>query len=167
MEKQKGASIIVLIIGIALIIAVASIIIKYGKNVAEESKLQDLRTNMLLIQAETKKDLEHVCFQTANLDAKKEEDATKINEIKKENLKGILVQGSEAESSIPQEITIDDNSYYLDESVLNEMGIKDLNSEKYGYFIVKYDFDNIKVEVISTKGYEGMYTLTQLIDENN
>ena len=29
----------------------------------------------------------------------------------------------------------------------------------------KYDFENIKVEVINTKGYEGQYTLTALIDD--
>ena len=120
---------------------------------------------MLLIQAETKKDLEEVCFKTVNLDAKKEEDLIKINEIKKENLKGTLVQDSDIKNSIPQEINIDENCYYLDETVLNEIGVKDLNPEEYGYFIVKYDFTNITVEVINTKGYEGKYTLTQLIEE--
>ena len=165
MEKQKGVAIPVLIIGIVIIIAIASLIIHYVENIVEKNRLQDLRTNMLLIQAETKKELEEVCFQTVNLDAKKEEDLTKINEIKKENLKGILVQGSEIKNSIPQEVTIDENCYYLDETILNEMGIKDLNSETYGYFIVKYDFTNIAVEVINTKGYEGKYTLTQLIEE--
>lgn len=165
MEKQKGVAIPVLIIGVVIIIAIASIIVHYAEDMVEENRLQDLRTNMLLIQAETKKDLEEVCFQTANLDAKKEEDLAKINEIKKEKLKGTIVQESEVKDSIPQEITIDENCYYLDETNLNEIGVKDLNSEKYGHFIVKYDFENITVEVINTKGYEGKYTLTQLIEE--
>lgn len=165
MKKQNGVAIPILIIGIVIIIAIATVIVHYAKNMVEENRLQDLRTNMLLIQAETKKDLEKVCFQTTNLDNKKEEDLAKINEIKKENLKGTLVQGSEIEKSIPQEITIDENCYYLDEKNLTEMGIKDLDSVEYGYFIVKYDFSNITVEVMNTKGYEGKYTLTQLIDE--
>lgn len=165
MEKQKGVAIPVLIIGVVIIIAIASIIVHYAEDMVEENRLQDLRTNMLLIQAETKKDLEEVCFQTANLDAKKEEDLAKINEIKKEKLKGIIAQESEMKDSIPQEISIDENCYYLDETNLNEIGVKDLNPEKYGYFIVKYNFENITVEVINTKGYEGKYTLTQLIEE--
>lgn len=165
MRKQNGVAIPVLIIGIVIIIAIASIIIHYVEDMMEINRLQDLRTNMLLIQAETKKDLEEVCFQTANLDPKKEEDLAKINQIKKENLKGQLVQESEIKNSIPQEIEMDQNCYYLDESNLNEIGVKDLNSDEYGYFIVKYDFTNITVEVINTKGYEGKYTLTQLIDE--
>ena len=165
MEKQKGVAIPVLIIGVVIIIAIASIIVHYAEDMVEENRLQDLRTNMLLIQAETKKDLEEVCFQTANLDAKKEEDLAKINEIKKEKLKGIIAQESEVKDSIPQEISIDENCYYLDETNLNEIGVKDLNPEKYGYFIVKYNFENITVELINTKGYEGKYTLTQLIEE--
>ena len=165
MKNQNGVSLPILIIGIVVIIAITSVIVNYGIDMAEENRLQDLRTNMLLIQADAKKDLEEVCFQTANLEANKEEDLTKINEIKKENLKGVLVQGSEAESSIPQEITVDENSYYLDEMTLNEIGVKDLNSEQYGYFIVKYDFSNTTVEVINTKGYDGKYALTQLIEE--
>lgn len=165
MRKQKGVAIPVLIIGIVIIIAIASIIVHYVEDMVEENRLQDLRTNMLLIQAETKKDLEEVCFQTAKLDSKKEEDLATINEIKNENLKGKLVQGSEIENSIPQEINIDENCYYLDENNLSEIGVKDLDSNEYGYFIVKYDFSNITVEVMNTKGYEGKYTLTQLIEE--
>ena len=158
MKNQKGASLPILIIGIVAIIAIAVVIGHYAVDMAEENKLQDLRTNMLLIQAETKKDLEEVCFQSANLDSSKEEDSARINEIKQENLKGVLVQGSEAESSIPQEISIDEN-------ILNDIGIKDSNSEQYGYFVVKYDFTNATVEVINTKGYDGKYTLTQLTEE--
>lgn len=165
MIKQNGVAISVLSIGIVIIIAIASIIVHYVEDMVEENRLQDLRTNMLLIQAETKKDLEEVCFQTAKLDSKKEEDLATINEIKNENLKGKLVQGSEIENSIPQEINIDENCYYLDENNLSEIGVKDLDSNEYGYFIVKYDFSNITVEVMNTKGYEGKYTLTQLIEE--
>ena len=165
MRKQNGVAISVLSIGIVIIIARASIIVHYVEDMVEENRLQDLRTNMLLIQAETKKDLEEVCFQTAKLDSKKEEDLATINEIKNENLKGKLVQGSEIENSIPQEINIDENCYYLDENNLSEIGVKDLDSNEYGYFIVKYDFSNITVEVMNTKGYEGKYTLTQLIEE--
>lgn len=165
MKNQNGVAIIALGIIVAIIAIIAIFIIKYFQDMVEENKLQDLRTNMLLIQAETKKDLEHVCFQTANLNSSNEEDAKKINEIKNENLKGILASESEIVNNIPQEIIIDENCYYLDENILNELGIKDLKPEKCGYFIVKYDFSNITVEVINTNGYEGKYTLTQLIEE--
>ena len=57
MRKQNGVAISVLSIGIVIIIAIASIIVHYVEDMVEENRLQDLRTNMLLIQAETKKDL--------------------------------------------------------------------------------------------------------------
>jgi hypothetical protein len=43
------------------------------------------------------------------------------------------------------------------------MGLKDdLNVTDYGYFIVEYDIENIKVDVINTKGYQGLYRLTDI-----
>ena len=48
---------------------------------------------------------------------------------------------------------------------MNEIGIQDIESSKYGYFIVKYDFSNADVEVINTNGYDGKYTLTQIVEE--
>lgn len=165
MKNEKGVAIPTLIIIIAIIIVVAIVGIKYSMKMIDENQLQDLRTDMLLIQADTKKSLEEVSFHTVNLDKNKEEDLAKINEVKQEKLKGIPVQGTDIEKSIPEGITIDENCYYLDENVLKDMGVKESDSEKYGNYIVKYDFENIKVEVINTKGYEGQYTLTDLIDD--
>ncbi len=165
MKNENGVAIPTLIIIISIIIVVAIVGIKYGKKMINDNQLQDLRTDMLLIQADTKKSLEEVSFQTVNLDKNKEEDLAKINEVKQENLKGVPVQGTEIEKSIPEGITVDENCYYLDEKILKDMGVKESDSEKYGNYIVKYDFENIKVEVINTKGYEGQYTLTDLIDE--
>ena len=95
----------------------------------------------------------------------KEEDKEKITKAKQENLKGILVKGSDIEKNVPQEIEIDDNCYYLNNDDLKDIGIQNYSIDKYGYIIVKYDFKNTMVEVISTKGYNGKHTLTQLIDD--
>ena len=165
MKNGNGVATPILIIIIAIIIVVAFVGMKYITKKLDESKLQDLRTDMLLIQADTKKGLEEVRFQTVNLDINKEENLQKINESKQENLKGIPVIGSEIEKSIPDEISIDENCYYLDENILKDIGVKEIDSEKYGNYIVRYDLENIKVEVINTKGYEGQYTLTELLDE--
>ena len=161
-NKKIVISFIVLVIAIFLIGYFA---IKYVKEMLNETEIQDLRTDMLVVQAEAKKDLEKVCFQTANLDENKEEDKEKIAQAKRENLKGILVKGSDIEKNVPQEIEIDDNCYYLNNEDLKDIGIQNYSIDKYGYIIVKYDFKNTMVEVISTKGYNGKHTLTQLIDD--
>lgn len=166
MDKQTGSTFIKLIIATVIMIVLASVTVNYGRNLMKEVEVQDLRTNMLYIQAEAKKGLEEVCFQTVNLDETKQENLDKINQIKQENLDGIILSNAPEEvqnavQNVP-EITIDDTYYYLNEQNLVEMGIKEIKLEENEYFIVKYDFENASVEVINTKGYQENYTLTQL-----
>ena len=167
MGNESGKSIVILVILTILIMIGAGIIIKHAQQMMIETKEQDLRTNMLLMQAEAKKGLEEVCFRTVNMNASKEEDLKKINEIKQEFLEGTILKDSptevqEATKNVP-EVTFDENCYYLDEAVLNEMGIKNIDKED-GYFIVKYDFSNANLEIINTKGIDGNYTLTQIVE---
>lgn len=169
MRNESGKSIVTLVILTILIIIGAFFIINYAKQMMVQTKEQDLRTNMLLMQAKAKKGLEEVCFRTVNLNSAKEEDLSKINEIKREYLDGTILSNSpeevqEATKGVP-EFNFDENCYYLDENTLNEMGIKDITEEQYGYFIVKYDFSNANVEVICTKGYDGNHTLTQINED--
>ena len=167
MRNESGKSIIILLILTILIMVGVVVVINYAKGMMEETKVQDLRTNMLLMQAETKKGLEKVCFETVNLNETKEEDLKKINEIKAEYLEGTILSNSPSEvqdavKSVP-EVTFDENCYYLDEQTLKEIGIEDINTDEFGYFIVKYDFETANIEVINTNGYDGNYTLTQIV----
>ena len=166
MGNESGKSIVTLVILTILIMIGASVIINYAQQMLQETKEQDLRTNMLLIQAETKKGVEEVCFHTVNLKESKQEDLTKIDEIKSEYLKGTILSNSPTEvqeaSKNVSNFTFDENCYYLDEATLTEMGIKDVDANENGYFIVKYDFSNADVEVINTKGSNGNYTLTEI-----
>lgn len=166
MGNESGKSIVTLVILTILILIGASVIINYAKEMMEETKVQDLRTNMLLMQAKAKKGLEEVCFRIVNLDTTKEEELTKINEIKNEYLEGIILSNApeevqEAAKNVP-DVVFDESCYYLDETTLTEMGIKQINQD--GYFIVKYDFSNVNLEIISTTGYEGYYTLTKIVE---
>lgn len=169
MKKERIKSIVTLVVLIILIIIGAKVIVNYAQKVLIGAEEQDLRTNMLLMQAETKKGLEEVCFKIANLDESKEEDLAQINEIKNQYLKGKILNESpeevkEAVKNI-QDFNFDENCYYLDQNTLNEMGIKKITEEQYGYFIAKYDFSNANVEIISTKGYNEKYTLTQINED--
>ena len=166
MKNESGKSIVILVIMTIFIAIGAAVIINYAKGVMAEKKVQDLRTNMLFIQAEAKKGLEEVCFRTVNLDEAKEENKAKINEIKQEHLEGTIVSNSpvevqEAVKNIPN-LEINESYYYLDEETLEKMGIENINTNEFGYFIVKYDFETTGVEVLNTNGYNGIYTLTQL-----
>ena len=124
MKNQNGKTSIVLIIIIVLIIGMATILVRYLRGMIVVSKLQDLKTNMLIMQAETKKGLEKVCYQTANLNKENEEDNAKIEQAKAENLIGIKLSDAsedvkESVSCLPQDVEIDDNCYYLDDETLD------------------------------------------------
>ena len=167
MRSEGRKSIATLVILTILIMIGATMIVKYAQQMMIETKIQDLKTNMLLMQAEAKKGLEEVCFRTVNMNTNKEEDAKKINEIKQEFLDGIMLKDSPTEvqeaTKNVLEVTFDENCYYLDETTLTEMGIKNINQAEDGYFIVKYDFSNADLEIINTKGIHEHYTLTQIV----
>ena len=159
MKNENGKSNILLIIIIILIIIAVGVAIEYLKKMLTISNLQDLKTNMLIMQAETKKGLDNVCFQTANLDKENEENLNKINQIKEADASEEVKKSVE---QLPSEVEIDENCYYLDDETLSRMGIDEKRIKQYEYFIAKYDFSKITVEIISTKGYNGNYTLTQI-----
>ena len=164
MKETKGITMIALTITIVVMIILAGITVQYGMGLLQNVKLQDLRTNMLLIQAKAKEYVEEVNFQLVNVT-----DEAEKTRIKNENLKGISLADSSIDSNILNAANATgkiegekSDYYYLNSEILKEMGLEDRNSEEYGYFIVKYDIENISVDVINTKGYQGNYTLEQL-----
>ena len=84
--------VILLIIAIIIIIAISVGIGILVKKATEETSLQDLRTNMLLIQGKAKTYTEKVSVETVNLDEEKEEDNNKIEEVKDQKLKGTSLE---------------------------------------------------------------------------
>lgn len=164
MRETKGITMIALTITIVVMIILAGVTINYGMDLLKNVKLQDLRTNMLLIQAKAKEYVEEVNFQLVNVT-----DEAEKTKIKNENLKGISLSDSSIDSNVTSAAEATGkiegekaDYYYLTPENLNEMGLEDMNPEEYGYFIVKYDIENISVDVINTKGYQGNYTLEQL-----
>lgn len=167
MKKQDGVTLIALTITIIVIIILAGISSHFGVELIREAKLQDLKTNMLLIQAKAKEAVEEVNFQKSNVT-----DVAIIEQIKSENLIGSKVKdNAEIKSELIEKGIISDETkideyYYLKTENLEEMGLQNLqNVEDNGYFIVRYNIDDVRVEVMNTKGYKGKYTLQQLSEE--
>lgn len=160
MKKERGITLIALTITIVVMMIIAGITVNFGLDLIREVKLQDLRTNMLLMQAKAKECVEEVSFQKANVT-----DENEIQTIKNENLKGTKVEENSEVQNLLQNTGKTEEGfeyYYLTGQDLTDMGLKELTVEDYGYFVVGYNIDEIKVEVINTKGYQGNYTLTQL-----
>ena len=146
--------VILLIIAIIIIIAISVGIGILVKKATEETSLQDLRTNMLLIQGKAKTYTEKVSVETVNLDEEKEEDNNKIEEVKDQKLKGTSLENcNQTIKNAAKNAGIEDakDYYYLSQEDLNSMGIH-IEVEKDTYFLVKYNFED--TEVVYTKGYK-------------
>ena len=169
-KNDKGITMLSLVVMLVVLMMLATITMYYGNSAMKEAKLQDLKTNMLLIQAAVKGDLEKYHFETSNLSNANEKEAQKSNYLKGTKLanpQNELKQEifNEIKEDYPQ---IDGNFdyYYLNTSDLMELGIKDVeSSNEDGHYIVAYSMNSIYpniVEVINTKGYLGNYTLSRI-----
>ena len=159
-ENNKGVTLIALAITIAVLIIIASITIKFGSESINKAKVQNIKTNMLLIETKAKECVENANFKLGKTDNLGDtEKTTRINEAKKE-LKGIEI--TEADNI---NIELNDYNYYykLTEDNLKDMGLSNIKlSDTDELYIVKYDIQNAKVEIYNTKGYEGKYSLTDI-----
>ena len=143
-----------LIIAIIVILGIGVSITILVKRMGEKTNLQDLRTNLLLIQAKAKTYTENVNVETANLDTEKEEDSTKIAEVKDQKLKGTALENCDEKiKNAAKQAGIEDTTdyYYLSQEDLNDMGIS-IEVKEDTYYLVKYNFED--TEVVYTKGYE-------------
>lgn len=179
MKNNKGITMITLAVMLVILLMLATITMYYGNSAIKEAKLQDLKTNMLLIQASLKNDLEKYHFETNTMNEDEK------NSKKSEYLKGKDISSSEC-VEVKQAFDMLNNNqqiinkinedypqvegqfeyYYLNESTLKQIGLNDVKSDsENGYYIVAYSmnptFSNI-VEIINTKGYFGNYSLKRI-----
>nr|MBP9921792.1 hypothetical protein [Clostridia bacterium] len=149
-----------LAITIIVLLIIAGISVYSGTDIIKRAKLEELKTNMLLIETKAKECVENANFKLGKTDNLGDtEKTTRINEAKKE-LKGIEI--TEADNI---NIELNDYNYYykLTEDNLKDMGLSNIKlSDTDELYIVKYDIQNAKVEIYNTKGYEGKYSLTDI-----
>lgn len=148
MKNNKGVTLTSLVITIIVLIIISAITVNISTELIRQANLQDLRTNMLLIQAKAKTYAEEVTFETANLDS------TKISEIKASKLKGTALENCDTSvQTAAQNAGITDTTdfYYLSSENLSEMGIN-IEIPKGEYYLVKYNFED--TEVVFTKGFK-------------
>lgn len=146
--------VVTLIIAIIIIIVAIAVITGIYKNAKAKTEFQDIRTNLLLIQAKAKTYTENVNVETANLSKEKAEDNTKIEEVKDQKLKGTVLENCDENiKNAAKQAGIEDitDFYYLSQEDLSAMGIN-IKAEKNVYYLVKYNFED--TEVVYTKGHE-------------
>ena len=143
---------IVINIIIIIMIILAGVTITGTYSLIKKSQLENLKTDMLLIQAKTKTALEEYNFskdETKLIGTKLEEaDTEKVSKLNKAGITDIS------------------NWYFLSQDDLNNMNLSDIRAKDGEYYFVKYDKENLVVDILYTEGFveNGItkFTLTQL-----
>lgn len=147
MKKESGITLVTMAITILVMGILASITIYYAKPVITNTKLQNLNTNMLLIQVKAKTIGENAKFNNDETKyvGKKVSEITDNNEVT-----GLINKGV---------ISTTDNAYLLSKEDLNIMGLSNVDYD-LGY-IVNYDTD----EIIYIRGFEHENTIYYKLSE--
>ena len=164
MKENRGITTISLVITIIILIILASVSIKAGSNVIENSKFQNLKTNMLLIEVKAKEYVENANFNLGtNISAVTEEEKNSRIQKAKECLKGEEITDGEIFNenvNITTDTIVEDNTnniyyYKLSEEQLIEMGLKNIETgEKAGWYIIKYNVKDLSIDIYNTVGFE-------------
>ena len=170
MRKNEGITMVSLAIIVVLLLILAGISIGAGNNMIKRSELENIKTNMLLIEVKGKEYVEKANFNLGNIakidivneEEKQQEIQNRINNAK-EQLVGIEIEELTdflEDIGVTSESFATDNSnniYYYTLSTQNliDMGLPNLKSDNdNGWYIVKYDVKNIEVEVYNTRGFK-------------
>lgn len=159
--KNKGITLVSLTITIIVLIILAGISISVGSNMIKKAKLEELKTNMLLIQAKGKEYVEEANFKIG----KSTEDTNRIDAVRSE----IYVEKAKltlASDEVKSKINVTGDGFYVltKDSIdtYNEWGLNKIELENGESYVVKFEEANLKVEVYNTKGYNGKYSLTDI-----
>lgn len=170
MRENKGITIVALVIIVILLLILVGVSTGTGGNLIKQTKLENLKTNMLLIKVKAKEYVENANFNLGTAFEKLTDETEKNNRIQKakEELKGEDVTSTISSYNINVNASSENVYYYkLDTQELLDIGLSNLKSdEKEGWYIVKYDIVNTEVEVYNTKGFENnsikYYSLSEL-----
>lgn len=177
MKKNNGITMVVLVITIVLLLILAGISINTGSNIIKRSELENLKTDMLLIEVKAKEYVENGNFSLGTTfdKIKDENEKSKRIETAKSKLKGTEIKNSSelnsnlgiTEEKFNQEQANQIYYYKLSSQDMKDMGIsnEDINGIK-GECIVRYDIKNNGLEIYNTEGFKNgdktYYSLSEL-----
>ncbi len=163
-KSNKGITLVALVITIIVLAIITSISIYSGKDVIEKTKLEGLKTNMLLIQAKAKEYVEQANFKMGiNPEQKSEEEKQKIRSEVYENQSEEGAQLEKA-TDIPSNFGVSDSStcYWLTQKAQEKWGLDKIELEDGEKYLIEFNEAKETVEVYNTVGFNGKYSLTDI-----
>ena len=164
MKKEKGITILSLILTIVLLGILASVTLYSSRETIDKAKLEELRTNMLLIQAKAQEYVEQANFK---IGIKPTDEAQLADyESKKQTVREeVYVGEAKLEKANPSEssnIDITDNFYKVTQEALKNWKLDTIEMKDNESYLIAFDDENAKVEIYNTKGYKAHYSLTDI-----
>lgn len=162
LKENKGITLVALTVTIIIMLILAGVTLYSGKGIIVEAKIEEVRTNMLLIEAKAREYVEEVNFKMGpDKDENKKEEA--IQEIYIDKIGLVKANDASLGISVPTESSIDLSSCYaITQTALNNMGLDKIELEEGEYYLIKFDEENAEVaEIYNTIGYKGNYSLSQ------
>lgn len=153
-NTQKGITLVALVITIILMLILFGVVYKFSKDAIEKTKLEDIKTNMLLIKGKAKTFYDRFSF--SEIDA----------------LPGVSYDPSGANpenyvisNRLKTKLQAEGGTYYiLEEEDLEEYGLETIDMDNEKFYIVDYE----NGEVYYSLGYtnpeneQTYYSLTEL-----
>lgn len=161
LKENRGVTLLALVITIVVMIIIAGIAVYTGTDTIKKAKLEELKTNMLLIEAKAKGLVEEVNFKIGLTKPEDEGYQTKKDSAEQE----VYVNGAKLKKatniSAPSSIPVSE-CYEVTQDAMNVWGLDGLELEEGEYYLIKFDDTNATVEVYNTLGYDGKYSLTEI-----
>ena len=172
-KSQKGITLVSLVVTIVVLLIIAGITVNMGLESIERAELDELKTDMLLVEAKATQLVEEANFKVGIIsEPPTEEQKQKIIEVKKEIYvtkaklnSNISDDGSSPEIKIPN--VSDDilkSLYILTDESKELWGLQQIRTTENEKYLVKLDEKNMEVEVYNTKGFNNKYILSELKD---
>lgn len=145
-RKENAITLISLAITVIVILIISSVATYSGKEIIRKGKLEELRTNMLLIQAKAKEYVEDANFRMGLAP-----DETRKEEVRR----SVYVDGAKLEEVNAQEYGIDNSSvcYKVTKETLNIWGLDKIELKDNEDYLIAFDDENATVEIYNTKGF--------------
>ena len=159
-RKERGVTLVALVITVVVLLIIASIAVYSGSETVRKAKLEELRTNMLLIEAKAKGLVEEVNFKIGLTKPEDEGYAVKKEQAENEVYKGAGLEKA-TDVSAPSAIPVSE-CYKVTDATLQNWGLEDMEKEEGEEYLIKFDDVNATVEVYNTLGYNGKYSLTEI-----
>lgn len=145
-RKENAITLISLAITVIVILIISSVATYSGKEIIRKGKLEELRTNMLLIQAKAKEYVEDANFKMGLAP-----DETRKEEVRE----SVYVDGAKLKEVNAQEYGIDNSSvcYKVTKETLNIWGLDKIELKDNEDYLIAFDDENATVEIYNTKGF--------------